>query len=132
MDIISNFIDTLIKSIGSIYIASKDIYNILGTFLSIIVIHKAFYFVIGMFFTRKFKLAKKKHKYAICIAARNEKYVIGNLLDSISKQDYPKELLDNRIIYIKLYFLYIIVVGSRTFIWINRYCLNRINMRCFK
>ena len=46
-----------------------------------------------MFFTRKFKPAKKKHKYGICIAARNEKYVIGNLLDSINKQDYPKELV---------------------------------------
>lgn len=93
MDIISNFFDTLIRAIGNIYPISKDIYNILGTILSIVVIHKAFYFVIGMFFTRKFKPAKKKHKYAICIAARNEKYVIGNLLDSISKQDYPKELL---------------------------------------
>ena len=93
MDIISNFFDTLISAIGSIYPVSKDIYNILGTILSIVVIHKAFYFVIGMFFTRKFAPAKKKHKYAICIAARNEKYVIGNLLDSINKQDYPMELL---------------------------------------
>ena len=93
MDVISNFIDMIIRSIGSIYSISKDIYDILGFILSVIVIHKAFYFVIGMFFTRKFKPAKKKHKYAICIAARNEKYVIGNLLDSISKQDYPKELL---------------------------------------
>ena len=93
MDIISNFFDMVINSIGSIYLESRNVYDILGTILSIIVIHKAFYFVIGMFFTRKFKPAKKNHKYAICIAARNEKYVIGNLLDSISKQDYPKELL---------------------------------------
>jgi len=93
MNLISNFFDMLFKSIGSIYPVSKDIYDILGFILSVVVIHKAFYFVIGMFFTRKFKPAKKKHKYAICIAARNEKYVIGNLLDSISKQDYPKELL---------------------------------------
>ena len=93
MNIVNNFFDALIGSIGSIYMVSKDVYNILGTILSIIVIHKAFYFVIGMFFTRKFKPAKRKYKYAICIAARNEKYVIGNLLDSIKKQDYPKNLL---------------------------------------
>jgi len=93
MEVISNFFDKVITIIGSMYPVSKNIYNILGTILSIVVIHKAFYFVIGMFFTRKFKPAKKKHKYAICIAARNEKYVIGNLLDSIKKQDYPKELL---------------------------------------
>ena len=46
-----------------------------------------------MFFTRKFKPAKKKYKYGICIAARNEEMVLGNLLDSIKKQDYPNELL---------------------------------------
>ena len=87
------FFDTLFRAFASIYPISKNIYNILGTILSVIVIHKAFYFVIGMFFTRKFKQAKKKHKYGIVIAARNEKYVIGNLIDSINKQDYPKELL---------------------------------------
>ena len=31
------------------------------------------------------------HKYGICIAARNEEKVIGNLLDSIYKQNYPKD-----------------------------------------
>ena len=85
--------DTFIKGIGSNYELFKNINNILGTILSIIVIHKAFYFVIGMFFTRKFKPAKKKHKYAIVIAARNEEKVIGNLLESIKKQDYPKDLI---------------------------------------
>lgn len=85
--------DTLIKGIGSNYELFKNINNILGLVLSIIVIHRTFYFVIGMFFTRKFKPAKKKHKYAIVIAARNEEKVIGNLLDSIQKQDYPKDLI---------------------------------------
>ena len=87
--LILNIIDT----IGSSYFVAKDIYNILGIFLSIIVIHKAIYYAIGFLWTRKFKPTKKKHKYAILIAARNEKYVIGNLLDSIKKQDYPSDLL---------------------------------------
>ena len=85
-------IDSIITAIGNSYASSKKIYDIISTVLSIMVIHKAFYFVIGMLFTRKFKPAKNKHKYGICIAARNEKYVIGNLLDSINKQDYPKDL----------------------------------------
>ena len=89
----SEFFDKIFTAIGNIYPISQDIYDIIGVILAIAVIHKAFYFVIGMFFTRKFKPAKKKHKYAILIAARNEKYVIGNLLDSIHKQDYPQELL---------------------------------------
>ena len=83
----------LIDSIGSTYLVAKNIYNILGIFLSVIVIHKAIYYAIGFLCTRKFKTAKNKHKYAILIAARNEKYVIGNLLDSIKKQDYPSDLL---------------------------------------
>ncbi len=83
----------VIDIIGSTYFAAKDVYNILGIFLSVIVIHKALYYAIGFLFTRKFKPAQNNHKYAILIAARNEKYVIGNLLDSIKKQDYPSELL---------------------------------------
>lgn len=93
MEVISNFFDILIKGIGSSFLISKKIYVIFGVIISIITIHKIFYFIIGMFFTRKFKPAKKKHKYGIVIAARNEKLVIGNLLDSINKQDYPKELI---------------------------------------
>ena len=91
MEFLYNLIDSIISFIGGLYPVSKNIYNIRGVFLSVIVIHKAFYFVIGMFFTRKFKPAKKQYKYAIMIAARNEKYVIGNLIDSINKQDYPKD-----------------------------------------
>lgn len=48
----------------------------------------------GVVLTRKFKKAANYHKYAILVAARNESVVIGNLVDSIRKQDYPKELVD--------------------------------------
>lgn len=71
---------------------SDKIYDIIGIILSVLVFHKSIYLIIGMFFTRKFKEAKTKHKYGICIAARNESAVIGNLLDSIHKQDYPSDL----------------------------------------
>ena len=85
-------ISKIISAIGQSYLTSKKVYDIIGTILTVMVAHKAFYFVIGMFFTRKFKPAKKQHKYGICIAARNESAVIGNLLDSINKQDYPSDL----------------------------------------
>lgn len=82
----------IIDTISNFYSSGLTINKILGTILSAIVAHKAIFFVIGMFFTRKFKPAKNNHKYAILVAARNEKNVIGNLIDSINKQDYPKDL----------------------------------------
>ena len=52
MNEISNFFDILLKSLASIYPFTKDIYNVIGTILSIAVIHKAFYFVIGFLYIR--------------------------------------------------------------------------------
>lgn len=42
---------------------------------------------------KKKYIAKKEHKLAILISARNESKVIGELCKSILKQDYPKEKL---------------------------------------
>ena len=64
--------------------------------LSVIVILYALYYFIISIFT----LAKKKkqaayppkNRFAFVIAARNEECVIGNLVDSLLKQNYPKDL----------------------------------------
>ena len=87
------YLMNIISSIGEHYLSWRHVYNVIGSVLAILMAYKTVYWLIGLFFTRKFKPAKKKHKYAILIAARNEKNVIGNLLDSINKQDYPSELL---------------------------------------
>lgn len=84
---------SIIENIGNSYHTFKKIYDILGLILSIIVIHKTFYWLIGMLFTRKFKPTNNYHKYAIMIAARNEENVIGNLIDSIKRQSYNQDLL---------------------------------------
>ena len=83
----------IITFLGSLYPWLRKFNAVLGAVLVYAVFYRKIYFLIGMFFTRKFKPAKKKHKYAIVIAARNEEKVIGNLIDSIHKQDYPKDLL---------------------------------------
>ena len=36
----------------------------------------------------------QQHKYAVIIAARNERNVVGHLIDSVRSQDYPQELVD--------------------------------------
>jgi len=83
----------IVNGIGKIYPIFKNVNSVVGSVLSALMVYKTIYFLVGIFFTRKFKPAKEKHKYAIVIAARNEEAVIGNLLDSIKKQDYPSELL---------------------------------------
>lgn len=85
--------EDLINFIGNIYPTSKYINNIIGTILTVMLFYKSIYWIIGLFTTRKFKPAKKKHKYAIMIAARNEENVIANLLDSINQQDYDLNLV---------------------------------------
>lgn len=67
----------------------KAIQKLIGVLMSF----RTIYFITGLFTTRKFPPAKKQHKYAILVAARNEEKVIGNLIDSIHMQDYPSELV---------------------------------------
>ena len=70
------------------------IINEIWKYISALYKYKAIYKITGVFATRKFKKAEKQHKYAILVAARNEEAVIGNLIDSVNKQDYPSELVD--------------------------------------
>ena len=88
-----DFIYRAVKFIASLYPSWKAVNAVIGVVIGNLFFYKTAYFLIGLFFTRKFKKAKNNHKYAIVIAARNEESVIGNLLNSINKQDYPKELL---------------------------------------
>lgn len=38
-------------------------------------------------------LSDKQHKFGVIVSARNEEQVIGQLLDSVKKQNYPSELI---------------------------------------
>lgn len=78
-----------------IKIVFKAIFYIMDIF---IIFYTLYYIVTGLFafYNKKGKIRKYKAKtrFAILIAARNEEKVIGNLLDSLNKQNYPKELYD--------------------------------------
>lgn len=86
-------LETILTAIGSIYAEAQWINKAILWVLSLFTIHKTFYVILGFFATRRFKPAQKQHKYAILIPARNEEAVIGNLINSIKRQDYPAELL---------------------------------------
>ncbi len=62
-------------------------------------LHKWVYVVIGFLAKKRtFCVTESLHRYAIVICARNEEKVIGKLLESIRKQDYPSELLDTFVV----------------------------------
>ena len=77
------------------YISFVDVFNFC-VFLTFTVCYayQLFYVLVGLLRKVEHKPAKKNHKYAAIISARNESAVIGNLLDSINNQDYPSELID--------------------------------------
>lgn len=93
METIISFIESVIAAIAGVFDEAKEVRTLIFAFLGIWVFHTGFYRILGFFCTRKFKPTENKHKYAIVIAARNEESVIGNLLDSIDHQDYPRELV---------------------------------------
>ena len=83
----------MIEALAGLFEPSMVLYNFLALVISFSLIIDTPYTVLGFFATRKFKPAKNQHKYAVLIPARNEEFVIGNLINSIKKQDYPSELV---------------------------------------
>lgn len=76
----------------------NTINSILYIALTVLYFYQFIYIVIALIGDKKKKLdtyeAKKPHKFAFIIAARNEQAVIGNLINSIKQQNYPAELID--------------------------------------
>ena len=76
----------------------NTINSILYIALTVLYFYQFIYIVIALIGDKKKKLdtyeAKKLHKFAFIIAARNEQAVIGNLINRIKQQNYPAELID--------------------------------------
>lgn len=70
--------------------------GVLTLMLAVLYVYQAFYVIVG--FARRKRPrsheAQTLHRYAVLISARNEEEVIGELVESLKKQDYPQELLD--------------------------------------
>lgn len=56
--------------------------------------HQTIYFLIAMMAKRKKVKASVLHHYGVLISARNEESVIGQLIQSLRRQNYPAELID--------------------------------------
>ena len=72
-----------------------DIFNFC-VFLAFTICYTYQLYYVFVVLTRKPKqlVAKKNHKFAAVISARNESAVIGQLIHSIKVQNYPSELID--------------------------------------
>ena len=75
---------------------------LLGVISVFFTLYGLYYGITGLFafFKRKEETISKKknNKFSIIIAARNEEAVIGNLIDSLKKQNYPKDKFDINVI----------------------------------
>ncbi len=76
----------------------KYLYILQQALIWIIVIFWLYQLIISACALIKFKekplIKNKKHKFMAIIPAHNEATVIGNLIDSLKEQEYPKDLLD--------------------------------------
>ncbi len=63
-------------------------------FFTVLYSYQIVYVFVSLFGKKTAFCSDKLHKYAVLIAARNEQAVISNLIESIKKQNYPKELYD--------------------------------------
>ncbi len=73
--------------------AAVNLLNRLTKWISYLYSYRIVYTAVGAASTRRFPPAKRQHRYAVLVAARNEEAVIGHLIDSIRKQDYPSDLV---------------------------------------
>jgi len=55
--------------------------------------YQFFYILIAHWRKKEVAVPQKLHRYAVLICARNEESVIANLIESIHRQDYPKEYI---------------------------------------
>lgn len=69
----------------------QTICNALISVLGFFYAYRMIYVAVGLFRTRKFAPSQTFYKYGVVISARNEEAVLGNLLDSIARQDYPQD-----------------------------------------
>ena len=76
------------------YIEIVDlVFLVLSALLGLLTVHFVVFAIVGLFTKKKFPKAENKLKYGIVIPARNEEKVIGNLIESIQKNNYPQDKL---------------------------------------
>lgn len=68
--------------------------TVLGALFTLMCAHFLFFAIVGIFAKKTYPHTENKLKYGIIIPARNEEAVVGNLIDSVRKNNYPQDKLD--------------------------------------
>ncbi len=77
-----NYVDFVCIFIGCLF-----------TLMSLLTLHFFVFGVVGVFKKKTFPETDERLKYGIIIPARNEEAVVGNLIDSVYKNNYPQDKL---------------------------------------
>lgn len=75
----------------------STINNILSVLGVVLALYGLYYVVVSLFGLKRPKAyapCAPRSRFAVLVAARNEEAVIGNLVDSLLAQNYPRELYD--------------------------------------
>lgn len=72
--------------------------KLIGIIIMVCFSYQFIYVIVGLIAKPKKLIAKKKHRYAVVISARNERMVIKNLIASIQSQSYDSDLVDTIVI----------------------------------
>ena len=76
------------------YIQTADlIFDILYGFTGLIVVYFILFALVGLFKKKRYPETDEKLKYGLIIPARNEEAVVGNLIRSMQKNNYPQDKL---------------------------------------
>ena len=67
--------------------------TIITTLLGILAAHFVIFAVVGVFKKKVFPVSSEKLTYGIIVAARNEEEVIGNIVESARRMNYPQDKL---------------------------------------
>ncbi len=66
--------------------------TVLWVLFTLCYFYQYFYIFVAWFGKRDVPIAEKKNRFGLVICGRNEKAVIGNCIDSLLAQNYPKDL----------------------------------------
>lgn len=69
------------------------IFGIIYTIVGLFTMHFVIFAIAGLFAKKRYPKAKVQHKYGVIIPARNEEAVVGNLIKSVYKNNYPQDKL---------------------------------------